>query len=439
MRKFHITFTLALAAALNFAFADEPTLQRTNPAPVAIYDNDPNHLWNRVHSELLVQPMEAKAAGRDLLDPLFKWQENPLRDADTSAKAVALLGEFVKADAASMSPLQRAVMQRDLLAVFHWLAGSEFDLRAAWSGPERKLSVALARAIHHVALTAEEIRKLPDNYASAVAAPDAVTTFDLAHPAPYLPKDLLADGGPWISLRGVYDLMVAKFHFRFFAGRSVFDVRMRHPEGRAAGEAYLKELADLKIPWVSEKPVKPKAVPSLEGMWANPATPQFPPGTAWALVRRAVLADANGMPVASPLVESVQIRVYRNLGWAADPETAEVLGEEQSQIFFEWESRRTQMLGKGGFHLTTPDDQRYAFFGRTERPGATSLNCFQCHSAVGIHSVAIRSRILNEILAIPPTFRATNRDAVDSITASRARALPGWTLLHWLWEESPKK
>ena len=106
---------------------------------------------------------------------------------------------------------------------------------------------------------------------------------------------------------------------------------------------------------------------------------------------------------------------------------------------FEWETRRALLLGKGGFHLITPDDQLYSIFAGGERRGATSLNCYQCHIGKGIHSVGIRIRLFEDQLARPPEFRATNRAGLDRLTAWRARAMPGWTLLHWLCADQPAR
>lgn len=296
------------------------------------------------------------------------------------------------------------------------------------------MSAALARAIRHVALTYGEIQKLPDNYAAAVATPGAVTAFDAANPAPFLPKDLMADDGPWIGIAPTGDDgMAATVHFKTFKGRSVFEVRMRHPEGRAAGEAYLKKLAAFPNPLVEVKPERESGTADTRGPWVNPETPQFPPGTMWALVRREMLADPAGQPVASPLVESVQIRVYRTL--ERQPANA--------QTFFEWETRHALLLGKGGFHLTTAEDLWYAHFPHLyeppQRPRENGLNCYQCHGGEGIHSLGIRVRLFEEQLRRPPDFRpvtrtTSDRDAgSDSMAVLRARPLPGWALLQWLW------
>lgn len=411
----------------------------TCSADVTLYAPDPSHLWNRVYSALMMRAPDVDAAINDLLDPPLWANTQHLLDGDSNRRAVALLNEFVKGEPLprAMSAWQRAVMQRDLLGIFHWLAEREMSQRGEWTGPQRELAAALARAIRHLALTAEEIRKLPDNYAAAVATPDAAVAFDSAHPAPFLPKDLLADEGPWIALEpNGDDGMAATVHFKFFHGRSSFELRMRHPDGRAAGEAYLRQLADMPKPLVSEKPERafrflPHSDPPL-GPWPNPETPQFPPGTMWALVRRAVLADPKGMPVVSPLVESVQVRVYRNL---------DARDFHEAQTAFEWETRHALLLGKGGFHLTKPEDQQFDHFPDIYEPRpekrSKELSCYQCHSALGIHSVNSRARLFEDQLVRPPEFHAGNRVRLDRLASARARALPNWVLLEWLWDDLP--
>ncbi|MEO6246735.1 MAG: hypothetical protein ABIQ12_15015, partial [Opitutaceae bacterium] len=125
MKCAHLLFALLLSNVLDAA---EPG----KAVPAALYDKDPNHVWNRLHSALTPPAPEADAivAADDLLDPQI-WFHKFFQDAETNRRIVALLGEFVKGEPlpASMSALQRAVMQRDLLAVFHWLAGNEVSLK----------------------------------------------------------------------------------------------------------------------------------------------------------------------------------------------------------------------------------------------------------------------------------------------------------------------
>lgn len=452
LRRFYLLPAAVILVAGGFTRAEAPR--------PSLYDKDPQHLWNRLYSALMMAAPEGESTPADLLDPQSR---DLLVDGAGNRVAVALLREFVMGGPRpeTLSVLQRAVMQRDMLAVFHLVAHRDGPgvPGKAWTAPERELSAALALAIRHVALTAEEIRKLPDNYAAAAGALDAVTAYDRARPGPFLPKDLLADDGPWIALgaKGKSNGSVAGFHFEVFRGRTSFEVRMRHPEGRAAGEAYLKALAGMPDPWVQQesleaaelKPNGPRGTP-----WPNPQTPQFPVGTMWALVRRSMLVDVTGKLVVSPLVESVQIRVYRAVSGDAALQSPEFKAEakaleegkrkgdfdellaEHYQTAFEWEMQRALLLGKGGFHLTGPEDLPYSrFVTHGARPIAGF--CMQCHSPPGIHSVQSRARLFSEALARPPEFEPTNREGLDRVTVHEARRNPGWVLLQWLWQEQP--
>jgi len=444
-------------------------LGRAETVPLSLYDKDPHHLWNRLYAALMMRaPVgktqnrapEGKAQPPDLLDPQSR---EVFLSGPGNTETVALLGEFVKSGPRPevMSTLQRAVMQRDLLAIFHLVAGSDAvseprNPGKGWTAPERDLGAALAQAIRHVALSAEQIQKLPDNFTQAASVPEALTAYDRAKPGPFLPKDLLADEGPWIALgtNGKTNGSVAGFHFEQFHGRTSFEVRMSHPGGRAAGEAYLKALAGMPKPWLMDKPAG--LDPMLErsrAPWPNPATPQFPIGTMWALVRRSMLVDAGGHVVVAPIVENVQIRVYRALSRKEALESTEfqaqikILEQEKReddmdellaqryQTAFEWELQRTLLLGKGGFHLTGPEDLPYSRFLRPLRPMPVSEFCAQCHSAPGIHSVNSRARLFGEQLARPPEFAPTTREDLDRNTVYGARQLPGLVLLEWLWQD----
>ncbi len=382
----------------------------------------------------------------DLLDPPLWATSRHLLSGDSHREVVRRLEEFSADDAAvdTATPLQRAVMQRDLLGVFHWLVAYP---RTEWTPVHRELAAALARAIRKVALTGDEIRNLPSNYAMASSRAEVPIAHDPENPErAFLPDDLLDDDGEWIALGSGY-LLPAPTHFRVFGGRSAFAVRMRHPSGRAAGKDYLQTLAGMPAPFLFERPAEsdrgdlmPHRDPD-RGPWVNPATPQLPVGTAWALVRQAVLADVVGRPVLAPLVESVQIRVYFAM-------ERDALG---AQHFFEWEMSRHLLFDGGGFHLTSAPDQRFSHFLTHEtdpfeadpapritgHKPPTRLNCFTCHGGVGIHSVLSRARLFEPLQARPPEFRSVTAERIAQVTETAATEMTGWELLAWLWPDQP--
>jgi hypothetical protein len=411
---------------------------------VTLFNSDSKHLWNRVYATL----------GAGMAKGIPFW--NGPGEAQLPEMA-AVLGEFVKETKLDgMLPLQRAVMQRQLLA--HFQAAVSGQLQEGGSGKKIEWMRLLVRAARQVALSAEEIRKLPDNYAAAVALPGTATVYDAAKPAAYLPKDLLADDGPWVGLEltpgGGRQGVVAEFHFELFRGHTSFEVRMRHPEGRAAGEAYLKKLAAMTDPYA---PAGDEAAAKLlhngpaDRRLPNPATPQFPPGTAWALVHRAILADTKGQPVVSPLVESVQIRVYRTgtifEAWQSKEVEKQVealeaenkkydrdfLAAERYQTAFEWTMHGAAWLEKKPFHLATADE---TLFGNTGRSTPVTVVCMQCHSPPGIHSVNSRAGLFHSgKMTRPPEFQPARRERIDAVTIEAAGALPAWVELKKRWAE----
>jgi hypothetical protein len=55
--------------------------------------------------------------------------------------------------------------------------------------------------VHRLALTEDQIQKLPDNYEDAVRADVFPTGYDSADPQrPFLPADLFDPKGPWVCL-----------------------------------------------------------------------------------------------------------------------------------------------------------------------------------------------------------------------------------------------
>jgi hypothetical protein len=406
---------------------------------VTFYSPDREHLWNRLYTTLFVRVASDGAVYDDLLDPPFWARTGYLLAGESHDRALALLPEFSKKKRLrdDMPALKRAMMQRDLIAVFFWLTGPRTGERKAVSSVERELGIALARVIRFVALPENVIRNLPNNYEVAVGAKSAPTEFDARSPnQAFLPADLLDDSGPWIAVEeNGDDLLAATRHLKVFQGRSAFEVRMRHADGRAAGEAYLRELASMSEPVLSEKPageIGRRSLGTTYG-WLNPATPQFPTNTAWALVRRAVLFAAEGDLIVSPIVESIQLRVYR----AVDPD------DMRDQCLFEWELRRKTLFGKGGFRESQPGEDSFPHFmgkgydpfeeyGRFELAAKpASLNCLECHSGLGIHSVNSRTRLFEGSRG-PAELVPVTAARIAQITELNARALPEWTLLRWL-------
>lgn len=311
----------AVAAALVASLSAGPVGNAPpEPSARAIYHADPDHLWNRLYEALFVRTgPDGLEYGRDRIEPLLWRSSKHLLQGASHHRLLQVLDEFHRADGARLvaDPLKRAMLQRDLWLVFSWLESSHDNFYGfgatpyLWEAAQERLQVPLARAIGRVALTSSEIARLPDTYALAVASGTFAARDDPRAPdRPYLPSDLFAREGPWVSV-GRGDELVAPMHVlqdNPFT-TSAFLVFISLPAGRAATLDYVERLRAF------DRPLLVKGTEEDEGRGfayvPNPSLPQFPVGTRVALVRRALLIDATHAIVPSTLTENVQVRVYR--------------------------------------------------------------------------------------------------------------------------------
>ena len=87
-----------------------------------IYNPDPEHLWNRLHSALFVRDYgkNGKVYGQDTIDPLLWPDTKQFLLSGTSYETVlATLDEFLASGGENpvSDPLKRAILQHDLWAV----------------------------------------------------------------------------------------------------------------------------------------------------------------------------------------------------------------------------------------------------------------------------------------------------------------------------------
>jgi len=391
---------LVTAAATGFVLLEGARTQRitagesdtTRPSL-----SDPKHLWNRIRYRLHVRVESESAREADRIafdpnehDPLHWsriWFPEPvdyLLKGTPYREAIALLDEFLTKDGENLEsdPLQRALLQHDLWAVFDYVSDPE------WSNPlqlkpeskryrveRRELYGRLARVIERLALTNERIGRLPDNYAAAVAAKKYPSQFDPERPGQaFLPSDLWQPEGPWVLVSEWADNPLAIRHTAFFGGRSTFAVFLRLPEGRGATVKYLKELREWKPKPGQAIPPNGQAIP-----------PQVPPQTQFALARRMMVVSNAGELVPTRLTESVQIRV---LPGRRKPEA-------NAQSFVEYRLRRQDLIdGKaGGLSAVQKDERdRSDMLDLGPRHDAEKHlpilgSCRQCHSEAGILSM----------------------------------------------------
>lgn len=252
----------------------------------SVYDPDPDHLWNRLFRQLYRRvAANGEEYGSDELDPLLWLDTTYLLNGASHQQAIQVLDEFLSTHAENLirDPLKRAMFQRDVWAVFDWLAS-----QAEPYPPQRKaLEMRLAQIIRRVALSKEEILFLPDNYAREVEANTFPATVSADHTEKaFLPSDIFQPDSAWVPM-GREGGPVAMTHtnsFPFF-GHSVFLVFVRSPHGREATLDFIKSLN-----------IEPNPVTAI--------------GSDVALARRMLLIDHQGDLVLSPLIETIQIRHF---------------------------------------------------------------------------------------------------------------------------------
>lgn len=392
----------------------EPPQEKEAP-PQAIYHTDCDHLWNRVHAalQLRVGP-DNKTYGEDRLEPLLWAESRNLLEGKTADRAVAVLNEFLKEMEGSQidDPLKRALLQRDLWLIANWLALRHADDR-------KRLEVPLAKVIRRLALTPEQIAKLPDNYAQAVASKKFADRFDPEKPGQsYLPPDLFKADGPWVSV-GRKDAPTAFLHLDVHNAahpinpftNSAFLIFLKMPDGRNATLNFVKELAAFDKPLYLQNTEKENKQSIYQ--IPNPALPQMPKGTEIALVRRALLIDSSCRIVASPLVESIQFRVMRVDTPKFTPQTFKKLDENIGrkntdwQAFTEFQVRRTDLFAgkngglrdvsaerdfKTGFNahvwdeFSAPLNREQPFPERSQPFKSNRDSCIGCHQLPGVYS-----------------------------------------------------
>jgi hypothetical protein len=407
MKTTHVGARIALAGlliCLLMAGRSLPGGGRAAGAPepwqetVTIYDGQADHLWNRLHRALFVRTTPAgKTLGHDEVDPLLWPRTRHLLTGRSHEDAGRLLDEFLTRDGDRLirDPLKRAVLQHDLWTVFEWTAYpyGHFYGTQEHGAARQALQRRLVQAIHRLAAAPSVIASLPDSYRAAVKSGAFATSYDSEHPErPFLPDNLFAANGPWVCVGGPLDgpAPVALAHSSFFSGRSAFLVFVRLPGGRAETLAYLDKLNHLPTPWAlrSRKPNEEHRQDLLE---LRRDLPELPVGSQLALVRQMVLPTDTGELVATPVTESVQVRVR-------------LVGVRGGQSFTEFALRRSDLFaGKaGGLQLVPADAPAYLalqFVTGPEDPFEPSAEervshlmpvletCRACHTEPGIHSV----------------------------------------------------
>jgi hypothetical protein len=414
-----------------------------------LYDANPKHLWNRLDGALLIRTDSTGAEfGTDTLDPLLWPESQHLLSGPSHQRALNVLDEFLRTHGENQirNPLKKAMLQRSLWAVFDWTA----SMGGEHAAERRQLQIRLAEVIRRLALTASEVKSLPDNYAQAVASGEFAKESDSAiRERAFLPFDLLDPRGPWVCIRGDRG-PVAEMHVGEISGRSRFLVFVRLPGGRQGTLDYFHALWNVPDPW------SPGQIDVARGD-LNPNLPQFPVGTQVALLRQMMTFDRDGALVATPITESLQIRVYRAITSRRDRNDGGVdwPAARTEQEFNEFRLSPAKLFaGRAGglraierremeFPLfQTQGNDPFEYSAKHRMPlekfeGRILDRCAGCHSAPGINSLQSRRKLLK-----PNAAQADPDPPYDSMWWESENTLAwkashyDWGLLNGLWYSS---
>jgi hypothetical protein len=350
---------------------------------VPIYDSDSSHLWNRLHRAFFIRPKSRSDEGTaDAVDPPL-WVDTSefLMSGNSYREAIDVLDEFLMGDLGTPvdAPTKRAVLQHDLWSVFDWSARTKPDQSGSGERNLMKLRSRLAEAIQKLALSEKELASLSDNLSDAVNAGSFDSIYDESDPRnPFLPRDLLEPNGPWVCVRGVLAGPSAPVHVEYYQGRSPFQVFISLPGGRKETLNYIRNLNQATRQSESEES----------------ELPQFPVGTMVALLRRMAVIDASGEIRVTPLTQTLQIRVYRQVG-------SKVTDHENSQAAIKFRLSRSRLFAKENGGLEPIDWNEPLGISLLQRrdtyehePVQSSIkttmqSCIACHSCGGatIHSI----------------------------------------------------
>jgi len=391
-----------LVASVSLCGMSRAPVSRSPASSAAIFDPDPNHLWNRVNAALFLRTDRSGTEyGAGAIDLLLWNGTTYMLTGPSHQRALSLLDEFLRTHAENQvtDPVKRAWFQRNLWAVFDWSAqiGSD-DYRMA----RQELQVRLADILPRVAMTPSQIKSLPDNYAQAVASGELAKEYDPAHPdRPFLPPDLLQSRGSWVCIQGD-GVPVAEGHVSFASGRSRFLVFLHLPQGREATLKYIQTLWNVDNLWTPNE---------MEGQAGklNPQLPQFPVGSEVAMVRQMMLFDRTGELVPTPITESIQIRVYKTIPVRGSQMNGpgEWDAARKEQDFYEIRLHPEKLFARqaGGLQAVGPDNKEFPIFqtqGKDAFDPPTPLmkeepilqRCAVCHAPPGINSVWSRRELI---------------------------------------------
>jgi len=394
-----------------------------------LFQLDPQNISNRLYRQVHVRTAKnGKEYGFDELDPLLWSQTKYLLSGPSHAQVLRLLDEYSRAPAEQQlrDPVKKAILARELWAVFDWAApqpGQEYNWRQDRS--RREITSRLVPVIRRLALNPDEIAALPDTYQRAIQNKEFAAEFDSAQPdRPFLPPDLFNPRGPWVCIGIPGKDPIAPSHEQTFS-RSVFLVFMRLPGGREAAVAYLKQLAE------------------------SHSSQKLPAGAEFALVRRMMLPNDRGSLVVTPVIESIQLRHYRETAPDDSPvNSSDHKFARRSQSVFEFKLDRAGLFSAehSGLRSVNSTDPGFILFmsmgfdpfedlQAVEKYPPVLSFCTRCHSGPGLQSVLSLTQRWNPAtnqplkLGLAETTPAAEADKV----IARKQTQDDWKLLLQLW------
>lgn len=384
--------------------------------PLPLYDVNPQHLWNGLHAAISIREsfLPSKRGGTPIRRieggdriEFLAWPGTIYWDEpDTVARIDGLLDEFRNQHGEQFiaDPLKRVILQHDLWGVFDFYMKRNIERRGDLEARRRRTELCrrLAHVIQSLALPADTLAQLPDNYAIALQSGHFDATHDNDPARNYLPLYLLTDRQEWPELdfhqpqrHEDIERRFVFLHMLAFRGRSYFRVFYRFPDGRTQLEAYLKDLDEHWVDWKFS---------ALNGhMRLKPDTPQIPAGTEVSLVQFLIALDPDLNPVPTPLVETVRLVVYKSVGGENDPTTNTRYGVNVSKYSLK---RRLAFDGlKYGGLEREPDDlpvyrilfesEQAVDWGPRGRYFELANDCKLCHAASGLTGVHTIPSLVN--------------------------------------------
>jgi hypothetical protein len=363
------------------------TVQRSSATDHAVFDSDPKHLWNRLHRALFVRNSggdDSYGAGQ-VDPPLWADTQAFLLAGESHRSAISVLDEFLAnaGEELHTDPLKRVILQHDLWSVFDWTANATtaFDHPASDALPKvddhesarRALRERLSAAIRRLALEQAQIDALPNNYAQAIRSKTYASGFSTDDPAQaFLPSDLFDAKSTWVCVRGAASGPTAPIHTNYYRGRAAFLVYLHLPDGVQSTEAYLTKLNEAMEASTAETA-------------GSLALPQFPVGTAVALVRQMSAISTQGQITPTPIIQTVQLRAYRQVG-------GDIKDHAASQAMVKFKLDRAALFAEaaGGLVPVTTkqrlvqsilNDTESNYVGENQQTVLSS--CIACHSCGG--------------------------------------------------------